>query len=175
MKPREFGGWGIKHMLLFSKALAAKGGWKIIAIRGLWQNILYHKYIFPSTSGEWVRTPNKISRRKSNFWNTISDSLSIIDHHLCGKIGDGKSARLQVYNWIRRDANYKMPRLPATNSIKWWWMFLWKVLLLPKLVFSLSFPSTTPYSIGVIFKDKIRKTPGAVPFVKKLGRQLHTF
>eukprot|EP00253_Pinus_taeda_P030027 PITA_30027 len=44
-KPKSWGGWGIKRLDLFSKALAAKLGWQLITSNSLWSRVVQLKYI----------------------------------------------------------------------------------------------------------------------------------
>jgi len=46
-KHKKLGGWGIKDLHFFAKALAAKMGWKIIKSESLWKEVVYYKYIHP--------------------------------------------------------------------------------------------------------------------------------
>ena len=39
-KPKKWGGWGIKDLHIFAKALAAKMGWKIIKFESLWKEVV---------------------------------------------------------------------------------------------------------------------------------------
>jgi hypothetical protein len=38
--PKLFGGWGLKHIHCFSKALAAKVGWRLITTTSLWIKVV---------------------------------------------------------------------------------------------------------------------------------------
>lgn len=43
--PKSMGGWGLKNIFHFSKALAAKGGWRLIKTSSLWTQVLSQKYL----------------------------------------------------------------------------------------------------------------------------------
>ena len=38
--PKGLGGWGLKDIFLFSKALAAKGGWRLVHSNSLWTRVI---------------------------------------------------------------------------------------------------------------------------------------
>jgi hypothetical protein len=44
--PKGQGGWGIKNIHLFSKALATKCVWRLIEGKGLWCQVITQKYMF---------------------------------------------------------------------------------------------------------------------------------
>jgi hypothetical protein len=43
--PKALGGWGLKNIFLFSKALAEKGGWRLLNSSSLWTRVVVQKYI----------------------------------------------------------------------------------------------------------------------------------
>lgn len=45
--PKALGGWGLKNIFLFSKALAVKVPWYLIFTHNLWTEVVQHKYITP--------------------------------------------------------------------------------------------------------------------------------
>ena len=51
---KGFGGWGLKNIFLFPKALEAKGGWRIMKTNSFWSKVLIQKYIAPCTMEDWV-------------------------------------------------------------------------------------------------------------------------
>jgi hypothetical protein len=52
-------GWGLKNIFLFSKALASKGGWRIINTTSLWTKVVIQKYIEPVPLEIWIRSQQK--------------------------------------------------------------------------------------------------------------------
>jgi len=114
-KPKDLGKWGIKHILHFLKSFVAKGGWKLITKKGIWQNILFHKYISPKSIKEWVKSPNRKVRRGSNFWKALIEAFSIINSYLCRKVGNGHSIKLCKLNGLE---NRQIIRCPK---------FFWKI------------------------------------------------
>lgn len=59
--PKDLGRWRIKHVFQFSKALTAKGGGKLLMNKGIWQNILFHKYTSSKSIKEWVKVTQHTS------------------------------------------------------------------------------------------------------------------
>jgi hypothetical protein len=55
-RPKALGGWGLKNIFLFSKALAAKTGWHLISNNNLWSTSYHQKYIAPETVEDWIRS-----------------------------------------------------------------------------------------------------------------------
>lgn len=48
-RPKKWGGWGIKILEVFAKALAAKLGCQLITTHSLWTKVVYEKYIARKT------------------------------------------------------------------------------------------------------------------------------
>ena len=44
---KDLGGWALKNIFHFSKALVAKGGWHILTSSSLWTKVIRQKYIAP--------------------------------------------------------------------------------------------------------------------------------
>lgn len=52
--PKKRGGWGIKYLDTFAKALAGNMGWQIITCHNLWTKVVTHKYIRPLSIMDWI-------------------------------------------------------------------------------------------------------------------------
>ena len=57
--PKALGGWGLKNIFLFAKALGAKVSWRLIHTQSLWTHVVYPKYIAPLTLIDWIRLADK--------------------------------------------------------------------------------------------------------------------
>jgi len=55
VKPKHWGGWGIKRLDLFSNALAAKLGWQLLTSDSLWTRVVQVKYIKSLHLMDWFR------------------------------------------------------------------------------------------------------------------------
>jgi hypothetical protein len=69
--PKENGGWGLKSMHVFCLSLVTENPYKVLTKRGLWREILDHKYISPCTFLDWIRNPRKSIRIVSNQWKAL--------------------------------------------------------------------------------------------------------
>jgi hypothetical protein len=54
-KPKSAGGWGLCNLIIFQQALATKSLWRAITQGGIWQHIIFGKYIFPLSIARWLR------------------------------------------------------------------------------------------------------------------------
>ena len=91
---KALGGWGLKNIFLFSKALAAKGGWRLINSSSLWTKVVIQKYIESTSLETWIRSPQKSLKGVLVIWKAIVNSFSVIGEGLAWKIGNGKWVRL---------------------------------------------------------------------------------
>jgi len=57
--PKKAGGWGIKNIFSFGKALAAKNLWRCLMIPGPWHEVIIKKYIKKKSVAEWFREGKK--------------------------------------------------------------------------------------------------------------------
>jgi hypothetical protein len=80
--PKAQGGWGLKNIFLFSKALAAKNVWRLIQGSGLWAQVIKEKYIAPDTMEEWVRNPVKRIQNASIIWKAIVTAFPLVGNWL---------------------------------------------------------------------------------------------
>jgi hypothetical protein len=53
--PKKSGGWGLKNIFEFGKALAAKSLWRCMFSNNLWSIVIKSKYIRCWTLAEWFR------------------------------------------------------------------------------------------------------------------------
>jgi len=117
-RPKEEGGWGLKNIFFFSKALAAKVGWRLVSSTSLWQKVVIQKYIAPESVEAWIRNPIKIKQGISVIWKAVINSFSIISSKLAWKIGNGEKVRIGVDPWQGSSQHHIMaPRaLEALNA-----------------------------------------------------------
>jgi hypothetical protein len=92
----------------FTKALAAKGTSKLISRPSMWQEILYRKFISPTSIEDWIRNPKKLHKGGSNFLKARSQVTHLITKHLYWKIGNGERVRLGTNCWAGQGPSYKM-------------------------------------------------------------------
>jgi hypothetical protein len=70
-RPKHQGGWGLKQLLPFGKALAAKILWNLISKDGLWKSIISQKHMAPISIIEWIRSPIQQHKNASNQWKAL--------------------------------------------------------------------------------------------------------
>ena len=76
--PKYLGGWGLKNIYNFSKALAMKVGWNFISTTRLWNEVVWNKYISPSSLIDWIRAPVWRDLGISVIWKVVLASLDVI-------------------------------------------------------------------------------------------------
>eukprot|EP00253_Pinus_taeda_P010038 PITA_10038 len=98
--PKRWGGWGLKDLASFAKALVAKMSWSLLTSQNLWSRLSYHKYICPLDILEWVRLPSWQRVGISSVWKALLYSLPLIRDNLVWRISDGSLARIRMDPWI---------------------------------------------------------------------------
>jgi hypothetical protein len=97
--PKLLGGWGLKNIHFFSKALAAKIGWRLITTSSLWTRLITQKYISPRSVQDWIRNPIKDTRNCSIIWKATQKAFHVIGEGLSWKIGKGNKVRIGMDPW----------------------------------------------------------------------------
>jgi len=80
--PKKWGGWGLKELPIFAKALAGKMGWALLTSQSLWTSITFHKYIWPHSIIDWARLPVWNKSGISSIWKALLHSMPLIRDHL---------------------------------------------------------------------------------------------
>lgn len=108
--PKKWGGWGLKDLPIFAKALAGKMGWALLTSHSLWTNITFHKYIWPHSILDWARLPSWNKVGISSIWKALLHSLPLIRDILVWRIRDGNSARIGLYPWTGSGGSHTLPQ-----------------------------------------------------------------
>ena len=87
--PKSFGGWALKNIFNFTKVLAAKVVWRLIATNSLWTDVVWHKYIAPISIIDWFRNSIRQASGVSVNWKVILKSMEVIRQGLAWKVGNG--------------------------------------------------------------------------------------
>ena len=98
--PKFLGGWGLKILVVFAKALAAKSVWNLIAGSGLWVQIAVHKYVHPMSIMDWIRVSDKKKKNISICWKVVLWAFDINCKHLVWKVGNGTDLRIGIDPWV---------------------------------------------------------------------------
>jgi len=98
-QPKCFGGLGLRKTEAVNLAFQAKLAWKIVAdTKGLWTDIIKHKYLRLSTLFDC-----KPKSTDSSAWRSILRSRVINRKGIRWKVGNGKTIRFWWDNWIAND------------------------------------------------------------------------
>lgn len=106
--PKALGGWGLKNIFLFSKALAAKCGWKLLKTSSLWTRVVFQKYIAPKSLEDLIRNPNKSKKGESVIWK-VTNYFLIIGEGLAWRIENGNQVRLGTDPWSSCERQHILP------------------------------------------------------------------
>jgi hypothetical protein len=106
--PKALGGWGLKNIFYFSKALAAKGGWCLLNTTSLWTKVIRQKYIAPFSLEAWIRSQPKSLKGASVIWKAIVKDFPIIESSLAWNIGNGNRLRIGLDPWSGSDGSHSL-------------------------------------------------------------------
>jgi len=108
-KPKALGGWGLKTIFLFSKALAEKSVWRLITTNILWTTVVLRKYLAPLTLTEWIRSPSLRTTRIFVMWKSVLQAFAVIGNRLAWMVGSGKSLRIVQDPWVGSKREHILP------------------------------------------------------------------
>jgi hypothetical protein len=74
-KPKLMGGWGLKNLPLFHKALSTNTFWRLLTKPGLWSNVIKAKYLHHLPVHIWIRFAEVSPIKGSQSWNNLSSTL----------------------------------------------------------------------------------------------------
>jgi len=107
--PKALGGWGLKNIFLFVKALAAKVAWRLLQSQSLWTRVVFQKYIAPLTLIDWVRQVDKTKPGCSVIWKALVLSFGLIGSGLVWRVGDGRKLRVGLDPWVGSGRDHILP------------------------------------------------------------------
>eukprot|EP00253_Pinus_taeda_P030670 PITA_30670 len=113
--PKKWGGWGLKDLPEFAKALAAKMAWTLLTRQNLWTQVTFHKYIWPHNILDWARLPSWSTKGCSTVWKALIDSLPLIRDNLAWRINDGLTGRIGLDPWINSGGRHILNRELITH------------------------------------------------------------
>jgi len=74
---KDLGGWGLKDIFPFVKALAGRNLWRLTQGNSMWKRVLISKYFANQTIEDWFHTPSK-SSKGSIVWKAIVEAFPLI-------------------------------------------------------------------------------------------------
>eukprot|EP00253_Pinus_taeda_P002467 PITA_02467 len=107
-KPKSWGGWGIKKLDLFSKALAAKLGWQLLTSESLWTRVAYAKYIKPLNVLDWFCSQQN-THNVSSIWKAVINTIPLLREGLTWRIREGNSVRIGQDPWVGCGNAHRLP------------------------------------------------------------------
>ena len=107
--PKALGGWGLKNIFLFAKALGAKVSWRLIHTQSLWTRVVYHKYIAPLTLIEWIQLADKSQSNCSVVWKAVVKHFNLVGSSLVWRISNGRMVRIGIDPWVGCGGNRVLP------------------------------------------------------------------
>jgi hypothetical protein len=93
-RPKREGGWGLKNLSIFNKALLACSFWRAISIDNIWHRVIKDKYLGAKPLSFWLRRTHLIQSLDSPFWKGLVSSSQVILHWLRWSPGSGKDINL---------------------------------------------------------------------------------
>jgi hypothetical protein len=106
--PKALGGWGLKNIFHFSKALATKSVWRLIKGKGLWCQETLQKYIFLESIDDWIRRPRKSMHNVSIIWKDLILAFPLANDGLVWKVRNGTQVHLGVDPWVGSGMDHKL-------------------------------------------------------------------
>jgi hypothetical protein len=81
-KPKKMGGWGLRNLPFFNRALLANTLWRIIMKTGIWSKVIKAKYFSQLSVLFWLRLASERPTVGSQTWKHLLTTLPIIHHWL---------------------------------------------------------------------------------------------
>jgi len=107
-KPKYLGGWGIRDINLFNKALVAKSMWRVFFHQGLWSLIMRKKYLKGLDVVTWLKKHTLVFKIASLVWRNLMTTLPIIKRWLTWKVGSGQRILLGMDPFVGGGSFYKL-------------------------------------------------------------------
>lgn len=87
--PRLLGGWGIKRLKEFNRALCAKSFWRMLFDKGFWGATVQAKYLKGLDPATWLCNFISAPGICSVVWRSLLKTCPIIKRSLCWEVGRG--------------------------------------------------------------------------------------
>jgi len=86
-KPKHLGGWGLKNISIFGKALVSKSLWRGLFGSSMRCSLIKEKYIKKFLVIDWIRWSSKLVKGVSNTLKALVKSFSVIGDWRAWKVG----------------------------------------------------------------------------------------
>jgi hypothetical protein len=70
-RPKHYGGWGLRNIFVFYRALASNTLWRALMKPGIWQRVLKDKYFLHGSVLTWLRSTDSVYSYGSQSWKNI--------------------------------------------------------------------------------------------------------
>jgi len=88
-RPKQFGGWGIRNIFCFSRALGTKSLWRGLMQPAIWKRVLKYKYFSHTPVIPWLRSVIPVVQYGSQYWKNLINALPLLVHWLAWKPRSG--------------------------------------------------------------------------------------
>lgn len=118
MRPKDNGGWGLKDMHIFARALIMKSMWRGLNSCGIWSEILKYKYLNNNNMEDLHVTGRQQSKGGSIIWNGFSNCWLSFTTFLKSHFGRGSKIliRWDGMNGISDNNNLSMDIINFLNT-----------------------------------------------------------
>jgi hypothetical protein len=90
-KPKQLGGWGLRNIFVFYRALATNTLWHALMKLGIWHRVIKDKYFPHVPVVSWMRSTEGYTSFGSQSWKNILNTLPVILHWLAWIPGSGQA------------------------------------------------------------------------------------
>jgi len=99
----------MKNLTCFSKALAAKMGWKMIKSSSLWSEVVNNKYTSLLHIEDWIKMPRWNRSNISMILRVFLNSFNYIRVELAWRVGYGERVHIGLDVWSRSGNVHVLP------------------------------------------------------------------
>jgi hypothetical protein len=90
-KPKLYGGWGLRNIFVFYRALATNTLWRALMKMGIWKRVIKDKYFPHGSVLSWLRSTTSVTSYGSQTWKNLLNTLPVILQWLAWNPGSGHS------------------------------------------------------------------------------------
>jgi hypothetical protein len=83
-KPKLYGGWGLRNIFIFYRALATNTLWRVLMKNDIWKRVIKDKYLPHGSVSTWLRSASSVSAHGSQTWKNLINTLPLVLQWLAG-------------------------------------------------------------------------------------------